>query len=280
MCRSLGFFDAVDALLPILVENLSMLPESVPVIIYCLDNSCFKALNKNGDLVSFTRSKKDHLFHVVGDLVVTPYSLLSMTLAELDRVIAACGNRRIFILAVLPRYFLKPCCDDASHCANVCRHDETAVEAGKKLLRDLESLNEHLAKRFNGKNTQFLFTTDLLTGKQHCSMGDLVDCLFECWRSDPVHGDKSAYLKLAVSLLEFLDPKPRLKDSRGYGEKRHRSASPPTSPPPHTDTSRHNREDQADDQHGYHYRPRPRSTYSSYPGEFRRSGGSGGYRRW
>jgi hypothetical protein len=114
-----------------LEENLGRLPESVPVILYCLDNSCFKAMNRNGDLLSFTKSKKDHLYHVVGDLVVTPFSLLSVTLDELERVIAACGNRRIFILSVLPRYFLKPCCEDVSHCANVCRHDETAVEAAR-----------------------------------------------------------------------------------------------------------------------------------------------------
>ncbi len=105
----------VDAPLPIMAENLARLPESVPVILCCLD--------KNGDLVSFTRSKKDQLHHVVGDLVVTPFSLLSVTLDELDRVIAACGNRRIYILVVLPRYFLKPYCEDTTHCANVCRHD-------------------------------------------------------------------------------------------------------------------------------------------------------------
>jgi hypothetical protein len=93
---------AVDALLPILIENLGKLPESVPVILYCLDNSCFKAMNKNSELVSFTRLKKDQQYHVIGSLVVTPYSLLSATLAELNRVIAACRNRRIFILAVLP----------------------------------------------------------------------------------------------------------------------------------------------------------------------------------
>jgi hypothetical protein len=132
---------AVDALLPILTENLGKLTESVPVILYCLYNSCFKAMNKNGDLVSFTRLKKDQQYHVIGDLVVTPYSLLTATLAELDRVIAACSHRHIFILAVLPRYFLKPCCDNNSHCANVCRHNNMAVDAGKKLLRDLESLN-------------------------------------------------------------------------------------------------------------------------------------------
>jgi hypothetical protein len=160
----------VDALLPIMAENLARLPESVPVILYCLDNSCFKAMNKNGDLVSFTKSKKDQLYHVVGDLVVTPFSLLSVTFDKLDRVIAACGNRRIFILAVLPRYFLKPCCEDTYHCANVCRHDGTAVEAGKKLLSDLETLNQQLANRLNGRNTQFMFTGDLLSGKNHCGM--------------------------------------------------------------------------------------------------------------
>ncbi len=37
-------------------------------------------------------------------------------------------------------------------------------------------------------------------------MGDLVDCLYECWRSDSVHGDKSAYLKLAMALMDFMEP--------------------------------------------------------------------------
>jgi hypothetical protein len=290
---------AVDALLPILTENLARLPESVPIIIYCLDNSCFKALNKNGDLVSFTRSKKDKLFHVEGDLVVTPFTLLTSTLAELDRVIAACGNRRIFILSVLPRYFLKPCCEDISHCANVCRHDDTAIEAGKKLLSDLEELNIQLAKRFNSKTTQFLFTGDILSGKQHCSMGDLVDCLYNCWRNDSVHGDKSAYMKIAMGLLDFLEPKPNPYDNRDSSRKR---ARPPSPSPLAEDTPRHtdragdsSRERLADggtarstsrtmDRFDYTQRRdgfnRSRSAYSGYPGDNRRGGGGGGYRRF
>ncbi len=215
---------------------------------------------------------------MIGDLVVTPYSLLSATLAELDRVIAACGNRRIFILAVLPRYFLKPCCDDISHCANVCRHDETAVEAGKKLLRDLETLNEQLAARYNGRNTQFIFSGDLLTGKSRSSMGDLVASLFECWRSDPVHGDKSAYIKLAMGLMDFLEPKP-ISRSR----KRLRTATPPPpppdSPPPPSDNYR-GREDRYEDRQHGGYRSRSRSAFSSYPGDSRRASGSGGAPRF
>jgi hypothetical protein len=290
---------AVDALLPILMENLARLPESVPIIIYCLDNSCFKALNKNGDLVSFTRSKKDKLFHVEGDLVVTPFTLLTSTLAELDRVIAACGNRRIFILSVLPRYFLKPCCEDITHCANVCRHDDTAIEAGKKLLSDLEELNIQLAKRFNSKTTQLLFTGDILSGKQHCSMGDLVDCLYNCWRNDSVHGDKSAYMKIAMGLLDFLEPKPIPYDNRSSSRKRARLPSPPSSaedPPRHTeragDSSRERPADggqdrptgRSMDRFDYSQRRdgfnRSRSAYSGYPGDNRRGGGGSGFRRF
>jgi hypothetical protein len=100
------------------------------------------------------------------------------------------------------------------------------VEAVKKLLTDLETLNQQLATRLNGRNTQFLFTGDLLSGKQHCRMGDLVDCLYNCWRNDSVHGDKSAYLKLAMALLDFLEPKMDPNYPRLPGRKRRRPASP------------------------------------------------------
>jgi hypothetical protein len=39
----------------------------------------------------------------------------------------------------------------------------------------------------NSRNNQLLFTGDILKGKNHCSIGDLADCLFTCWISDPVH---------------------------------------------------------------------------------------------
>jgi hypothetical protein len=211
------------------------------------------------------------------------------TLDELERVIAACGNRRIFILSVLPCYFLKPCCEDVNHCANVCRHDETAVEAGKKLLTDLETLNQQLAARLNGRNTQFLFTGDLLSGKQHCRMGDLVDCLYNCWRNDSVHGDKSAYLKLAMALLDFLEPKMDPNDPRLPGRKRRRPVSPGSdrgtssdrgASPAEQMRGRDERPDRQDDREDRGQRYRSRSAYSSYPGDFRRPGGNGGGRRF
>jgi hypothetical protein len=129
--------------------------------------------------------------------------------------------------------------------------------------RDLESLKEQLAKRLNCKNAQFLFTADLMTGKNHCSMDNLVDCLFECCLSDLVHGDKSDYLKLAMSLLEFLDSKLRHLDSRGHGKKCQRPASPPTPDSPVSDTVRRSRDDRNDVRHEGGYRPCPWSANSS-----------------
>jgi hypothetical protein len=266
---------AVDSLLQILEDQLACLPDSVPVILYLLDNSCFKAINENGDLNAITRSEEDGLFHVLGDLAVTPFSLLRNSLQELDRLIAACGNRLILILGALPRFFLKTCCDNL-HCANISRHDETQVEVGKKFMQGLEDLNSQLAARLNSRNVQFIFTGDVISGKNRCSIGDLADCLFICWRSDPVHGDKSAYMKIAVGILDFLSPPPR-NNSGPAQRKRSREDSSPT-PSRSMDRERGDRGGREREQHPQERREdqRSRSAYNSYPSGFRGSRGRGG----
>ena len=128
------------------------------------------------------------------------------------------------------------------------------------------------------RKTQFIFSGDLLTGKSRSSMGDLIDSLFECWRSDPVHGDKNAYIKLAMGLMDFLEPKP---DSRS--RKQLRTATPPPpppdSPPPPSGNYR-GREDRYEDRQHGGYRSRSHSAFSSYPGDSRRASGSGGASRF
>jgi hypothetical protein len=64
----------------------------------------------------------------------------------------------------LPCFFLKAYCDNLAHCANISRHDESQVEAGNKFMQDPEDLNKQLASRLNSRNTQFLFTGDILSG--------------------------------------------------------------------------------------------------------------------
>jgi hypothetical protein len=107
-------------------------------------------------------------------------------------------------------------------CLSVQRHCRGCGQEGQ----DQENLNQQLANRFNSRSSQFLFKGDILSGKNHCGLGDLVDCLFAMWRSDPVHGDKSAHLKLAMGLLDFLEPKPKPLFSRSSGRKRARGPSP------------------------------------------------------
>jgi hypothetical protein len=260
---------AVDSLLPILEDQLACLPDSVPVILYLLDNSCFRAINENGDLIAITRSEEDGLFHMLGDLAVTPFSLIRNSLQELDRLIAACGNRHILILGALPRFFLKTCCDNLSHCANISRHDETQVEAGKKFMQDLEDLNSQLAARLNSGNVQFIFTGDVISGKNRCSFGDLADCLLMCWRSDLVHGDRSAYMKIAVGILDFLSPPPPNtgNDSGLAQRKRSREDSSPTP----SRSKDHDRSGRDRERHPQERREdqRSHSAYNSYPSGFR-----------
>ncbi len=59
----------------------------MPVFIYGLDNSVFMATTAEGGLLSISRSAEDNKFHVKDDMTVVPYSLLDVTVSELDRFI-------------------------------------------------------------------------------------------------------------------------------------------------------------------------------------------------
>jgi hypothetical protein len=48
-------------------------------------------------------------------------------------------------------------------------------------------------------------TGDLLTGREVCSVAQYMDTLYDLWGSDTVHGDKIAYSKIAIGLLDRLN---------------------------------------------------------------------------
>ncbi len=136
------------------------------------------------------------------------------------------------------------------------------------------------ASRFNSRNVQFLFTGDIISGKNRCSIGDLADCLFTCWRSDPVHGDKSAYMKIAVGILDFLSPPPRNSSGPAQRKRSREDSSPSTSRSVDRDRGGRDRERASHERREDH---RSRSAYNSYPSCFRGGrgrGGSGGNRRF
>jgi hypothetical protein len=219
---------AIDSLLPNLAATLATCEPDLPVVFWCLDNSCFRALNAAGDLVAISK-QKDKKFHVEGELTVAPFSLLNNVLRELKRAVDACGNRLVLIMEVVPRFLLRPCCEDLTHCINTRQLDSAGVAAGKRILHDLADLNVRMADYLTGSNVRYISTGDLLAGADNCSMGELMDSLYSCWSSDPVHGDKLAYHRIAMGLMDILSRKVSEGDLRNHinPKKRGRDDSPP-----------------------------------------------------
>jgi hypothetical protein len=124
---------------------------------------------------------------------------------------------------------------------------------------------------------------DIISGKNRCSIGDLADCLFTCWRSDPVHGDKSAYMKIAVGILDFLSPPPRNSSGPAQRKRSREDSSPSTSRSMDRDRGDRGGRDRERASHERREDHRSRSAYSSYPSGFRGGrgrGGGGGNRRF
>ncbi len=186
-----------------LAATLELCDPDLPVVFWCLDNSCFRALNAAGDLVAINK-QRDKKFHVEGELTVAPFSLLNNVLRELRRAVDACGNRLVLIMEVVPWFLLRPCCDEPTHCSNTRQLDSARVAAGKRILHDLADLNVRMAEYFSASNVRYISTGDILVGADNCTMGELMDSLYSCWSKDPVHGDKIAYHRIAMGLMDIL----------------------------------------------------------------------------
>jgi hypothetical protein len=74
-------------------------------------------------------------------------------------------------------------------------------------------------------------------------MGELTDALFSCWRGDPIHGDKVAYTRITVGLVDKVLTKslpedtsatpsqPRSSRERTLPRERVSGRGPPRRPP-------------------------------------------------
>ncbi len=118
----------LNALTPLLARS----DPSIPIVLWGLENICYRSENEEGNLVRITRDPKDKKFHVIGDLVVAPFGLLQTAMRELKRLLAACADREVWIMEVLPRFLIMHCCDIASHCANVRQDGPAGTQACKR----------------------------------------------------------------------------------------------------------------------------------------------------
>jgi hypothetical protein len=124
---------AIDGTITHLRNVLPRLPASVPIVIWGLDNSCFRSLSQEGDLTRIVKDKDDNKFHLPGDIAVTPYVLLKPAIRELQRLLEAMKDREIWIMDVIPRFLLVFCCEDAGHCAKFRLPGAEGMAAGVTL---------------------------------------------------------------------------------------------------------------------------------------------------
>jgi hypothetical protein len=82
-----------------------------------------------------------------------------------------------------------------------------AIDAARKILDDLAGLNGRIGDYLAVNAAKMISTVDLLTGVPSAAAEVQMDGLYEFWSSDPVHGEKIAYSKIALGLLDLLDRK-------------------------------------------------------------------------
>ncbi len=228
-----------------------------PVVIYAVDNSCSMNMSSDGT-ISPIKKLEDGKYHVVGDLAITPGILLRPMYAALDEIIKICGNRRIYILTPLPRYILVPCCEDDSHCVNLVVKDDITGQGVFDIMDELEMIGKAVSIKFS--SCTVISTSDLLAGKTEATRHEILDAMIAHWMSDPVHGTKTSYSKLAMKLAERVEADLVPKTPAKKAPSKKRVASPEASSSSSSSSSRNVRgrgglDTGRRDNTGYSYNP-------------------------
>ncbi len=132
----------VDNLLPDLRDTLGSVPPDTPVVLFCMDNSCFMGLNEDGSMNPISKCVEgDDGYHVKGALVVAPERSIRQALEQEKRIIAVCGKHPVFVISPWLRYARCPCCSELTHVTNFSDADFIPT-----LLADLTKLRYHIRK--------------------------------------------------------------------------------------------------------------------------------------
>ncbi len=191
----------VDNLLPDLKDTLGSVPPDTPVVLFCLDNSCFMGLNEDGSMNPISKCVEgDDGYHVKGALIVAPDRSLRQALEQKKRIIAACGNHPVFVISPWLRYARCPCCSELTHVTNFGDADFIAT-----LLADLTKLRYHIRKELHP--VRIIDGFELICGNNY-TREKVEHAISTGWSSDPVHPSKHVYAKTALHLLEnsVVDP--------------------------------------------------------------------------
>jgi hypothetical protein len=222
----------IDKILPDLRELLSGLPKDTPIIFFCLDNSSFLAASEEGGLVPISKCvPEDDGYHVVGSLVVAPEKAMQYAIAQLKRAIAECGDFPVFIVTPWTRFVSQPCCMEVGHVTNFQDPDFLS-----DLLRDLNKQKFFLRKSLAPATV--LDGIQLVCGDSS-SLERKEQTMRPGWASDPVHPNGHINAKMALNLIEKIEPTTNRAEAAASGSRK-RSWS----------ASNRDEGDRSQDQHG------------------------------
>jgi hypothetical protein len=213
----------VTTALPQIEAYCLTLPAEAPVIIYCLDNSSFCQADGDGVITQIVKLAADNKFHVVGELIVAHEITMAAAVANLKRILAVCGDRKVYIITPLLRYINEACCRIASHCTH-----RGVPDSATKLLMDLSRLHRFIESRLSSfPNCEVIPAGDLLAAKHGASAAEVLTA-YSGWGA--VHGTGAAYTRMALTLIDkvltgsFKKPPPPPQTPANSG-KRKRSES-------------------------------------------------------
>jgi hypothetical protein len=108
-----------------------------------LDNSSFSQADSDG-VISQIAKLKDNKYHVVGELIVAHEITMAAAVANMKRILAVCGDRRVLIITPLLRFVNFACCDEATHCTH-----RLIPDSALKLYMDLVRLHKFIQGRLS-----------------------------------------------------------------------------------------------------------------------------------
>jgi hypothetical protein len=265
---------SVSIILPQVEAYCATLPPDAPVVIYCLDNSSFCCADQDGTLSAIAKDKSDNKYHVVGELVVVHEITMAAAVTNLKRLLAICGDRKVFIITPCLRYANASCCSATGHCVH-----RLIPDFAIRLLEDLRRLHSFFKQRLSSfANCTVIPAGDLIAGKKDASTSDII-AAYSGWGT--VHGSGTSYTRMALYMMDNLFRVPIAKPAPPSNKgKRPRSESNSSSvSSSYSGTGSSSRRDRQDDRSGGDRRERggDRRVPSFVPGFFR--GGSRGSSR-
>jgi hypothetical protein len=120
---------------------------------------------------------------------------MAAAVANLKRILAVCGDRKVVILTPLLRYINFACCDDTGHCTH-----RQVPDSALKLLLDLARLHKFIEGWLSSHpQCEVIPAGDLLAAKRGASPSEVL-AAYSGWGA--VHGSGGAYTRIALTLVD------------------------------------------------------------------------------